>query len=162
MEDPQPGEVVRVIQEKKPGESGKSETFFKVQFNPETLKVSFSNQIVPPATSGSASDQRGTSTTQFVGKGTTKLSVQLYSLRDQTKDGNHLAVLQALAKAGFAGVELAGFYGLQPRELRRIVEDLGMAVSSNHCFPCPTPENVQHIAYVGNDQLIHELFYLIG
>jgi hypothetical protein len=25
-----------------------------------------------------------------------------------------------------------------------------------------TPENVQHIAYVGNDSLIHELFYFIG
>lgn len=49
-----------------------------VQFNPETLKVSFANQIVPPATSGSATDQRSTSTTQFVGKGTTKLSVQLW------------------------------------------------------------------------------------
>jgi hypothetical protein len=25
-----------------------------------------------------------------------------------------------------------------------------------------TPENVQHIAYVGDDELIHELFYRIG
>jgi Contractile injection system tube protein len=59
----------------------------QVQFNPETLKVSFTNQVVPPANSaagGGASpasgnrDQRGTSATQFVGKGTTKLSVQLW------------------------------------------------------------------------------------
>jgi hypothetical protein len=48
-----------------------------VQFNPETLKVSFANQIVPPANGGST-DQRGTAATQFVGKGTTKLSVQLW------------------------------------------------------------------------------------
>jgi len=47
-----------------------------VQFNPETLKVSFANQVVPP--SGGAGDQTSTSATQFVGKGTTKLSVQLW------------------------------------------------------------------------------------
>jgi len=49
----------------------------EVQFNPETLKVSFANQIAPPSNAGSG-DQRETSTTQFVGKGTTKLSVQLW------------------------------------------------------------------------------------
>jgi Contractile injection system tube protein len=47
-----------------------------VQFNPETLKVSYANQVVPPASG--ARDQRGTSNIQFVGKGTTKLAVQLW------------------------------------------------------------------------------------
>src|SRR4051794_38469129 len=46
-----------------------------VQFNPETLKVSFSNQVVPPSGTG---DQSQPSAIQFVGKGTTKLSVQLW------------------------------------------------------------------------------------
>jgi hypothetical protein len=59
----------------------------QVQFNPETLKVSFTNQVVPPTTNNAAGggrrsrgsrDQRGTSATQFVGKGATKLSVQLW------------------------------------------------------------------------------------
>lgn len=53
----------------------------EVQFNPETLKVSFSNQVVPPAGKGGeggGTDQRETSTVQYVGKGTTKLSVQLW------------------------------------------------------------------------------------
>jgi hypothetical protein len=49
-----------------------------VQFNPETLRVVFANQIVQPHNSNAAGDQRGTSTTQFVGKGTTKLTVQLW------------------------------------------------------------------------------------
>src|SRR5262245_14001674 len=49
-----------------------------VQFNPETLKVSFANQVVPPANQGAATDQRGTTAIQYVGKGTTKLSVQLW------------------------------------------------------------------------------------
>lgn len=47
-----------------------------VQFNPETLKVSFANQIVPPT--GKGADKRGTSAIQYVGKGTTKLNVQLW------------------------------------------------------------------------------------
>jgi len=46
-----------------------------VQFNPETLKVSFANQIATPSTSG---DQSGPASQQFVGAGSTKLSVQIW------------------------------------------------------------------------------------
>lgn len=52
-----------------------SEHNVKVQFNPETLKVSFANQIQTPEGAG---DQKGTPTQQFVGAGTTKLSLQLW------------------------------------------------------------------------------------
>lgn len=60
---------------------GKSVT---VQFNPDTLKLAFANQIQNsnPSSSGSGgggSDQAsGTSGRQFVGAGTTKLTVQLW------------------------------------------------------------------------------------
>jgi phage tail-like protein len=47
-----------------------------VQFNPETLKVSFANQIQTPEGAG-AGDQKGSAARQFVGAGTTKLAVQL-------------------------------------------------------------------------------------
>src|ERR687894_1526122 len=50
----------------------------KVEFNPGTLKVSYSNQVIPPAQQGAAQEQRGTDGMQFVGKGTTKMSVQLW------------------------------------------------------------------------------------
>lgn len=62
----------------------------EVQFNPESLKVSFANQVTP-------GDQRGTSTKQFVGTATTKLSISLWfdvtapphdgtgDVRDQTR-----------------------------------------------------------------------------
>ena len=46
-----------------------------VQFNPETLKVSFANQIQTPSGAG---DQSGTPARQFVGAGTTKLALQLW------------------------------------------------------------------------------------
>lgn len=53
----------------------------KVQFNPETLKVSYSNQVVPPTAQptgrGRPGDQNPSSI-QYVGKGSTKLSVQLW------------------------------------------------------------------------------------
>lgn len=43
----------------------------KVQFNPESLKVAYAN-------SSSGGDQRGGSAIQFVGRGTTKLSLDLW------------------------------------------------------------------------------------
>ncbi|MDM0001815.1 LysM peptidoglycan-binding domain-containing protein [Variovorax sp. J22P240] len=66
-----------------------------VQFNPESLKLSFANQIQNNATSntggtaagkGGAPDQSsGTQGRQFIGAGTTKLSVQLWF--DATQGG---------------------------------------------------------------------------
>jgi hypothetical protein len=47
----------------------------KVQFNPETLKVTFANQIVQGSGAG---DQRGSQARQFVGAGTTKLALQVW------------------------------------------------------------------------------------
>lgn len=47
----------------------------RVQFNPETLKVSYANQIAQPEGGG---DQRGAQSQLFVGAGTTKLSCQLW------------------------------------------------------------------------------------
>lgn len=50
-----------------------------VQFNPETLKVSFANQLVQPNSGGGGTgDQSGPASRQFVGAGTTKLSLQLW------------------------------------------------------------------------------------
>src|SRR5258708_363223 len=46
-----------------------------VQFNPETLKVTYANQIATPTAPKNAS---GSPAQQFVGTGTTKLSLQLW------------------------------------------------------------------------------------
>ena len=46
-----------------------------VQFNPDSLKVSFANQLVQPSGAG---DQRGSPARQFVGAGTTKLALTLW------------------------------------------------------------------------------------
>ena len=47
----------------------------KLQFNPETMKLTFANQIQTPSGSG---DQSGTPARQFVGAGTTKLALQIF------------------------------------------------------------------------------------
>src|SRR5258707_12610507 len=46
----------------------------KVQFNPDSLKVSYANQIATPPGGG---DQNGPQARHFVGAGTTKLAVTL-------------------------------------------------------------------------------------
>jgi hypothetical protein len=51
------------------------DTWCKVQFNPDSLKVSFANQLVQPSGAG---DQRGSPARQFVGAGTTKLALTLW------------------------------------------------------------------------------------
>lgn len=67
------------------------------------------------------------------------ISIQLYTVREQMKDGNHLAVLKQIADIGYKGVEGSGF-GLSPKEWRKVVEDLGMVNSST--WGNPTPETV--------------------
>jgi hypothetical protein len=57
-----------------------------VQFNPETLKVSFANQIQTPSGTG---DQTGTPARQFVGEGTTKLALQLWFDVTALEDGEN-------------------------------------------------------------------------
>jgi hypothetical protein len=57
---------------KKPKDKGKS---FVVQFNPESLKVTFANAIEPPKGGDQAAGAGGQ---QFVGAGSTKLALQLW------------------------------------------------------------------------------------
>ncbi len=51
-----------------------------VQFNPESLKVTFANQLVQPGNGGAngTGDQSNQAGRQFVGAGTTKLALQLW------------------------------------------------------------------------------------
>lgn len=55
-------------------DKSKKDKWTKVQFNPDSLKVSFANQIQQPPGGG---DQNGPQGQQFVGAGTTKLAVTL-------------------------------------------------------------------------------------
>jgi hypothetical protein len=63
-------ELDQAFEENKPG--GKE---FEVQFNPETLKVTFANEIKQPEGGDQSSGSGGR---QFVGKSSTKLALQLW------------------------------------------------------------------------------------
>ncbi|MET0624760.1 MAG: hypothetical protein ABW250_17565, partial [Pyrinomonadaceae bacterium] len=67
----------------KSAKDGDASKTVDVQFNPQSLKVTFSNK-------NSGGDQPGGSSKQFVGSGTTKLAVEL--LFDTTADGTDVRV----------------------------------------------------------------------
>lgn len=84
------------------------------------------------------------------------LSVQLYTLRDSAKQ-DFPAVLRAVAEIGYKGVEFAGLHGHSPAEIRALLDDLGLQVSSSH-IALPTAENINELVEtektLGNTRLI--------
>jgi sugar phosphate isomerase/epimerase len=65
------------------------------------------------------------------------IGLQLYSLRDDINDIGIRKVLEIVAKIGYVNLETAGYgdgkiYGLDPAEFKKIVDDLGMKVTSAH------------------------------
>lgn len=75
------------------------------------------------------------------------ISIQLYTLRkDVHPDGDDLPkVLRTVAEIGYKGVEFAGLHGHDPKEIRKVMDDLGIKCSSSHCG-IPTKDNVHQIA----------------
>jgi sugar phosphate isomerase/epimerase len=68
------------------------------------------------------------------------VALQLYSLREASKE-DFAGVIRSVGRIGYAGVEPAGFYGLQASELRKLVEGEGMRVCSSH-GPWANPDNL--------------------
>lgn len=65
------------------------------------------------------------------------LGLQLYSLRDMVRDEGIKKVLEAVAKMGYNSLETASYsdgklYGMAPGELKKMVDDLGMKLTSSH------------------------------
>jgi sugar phosphate isomerase/epimerase len=73
------------------------------------------------------------------------ISVQLWSLREQMKDGRHEAVLKQLAEVGYRGVECGSFFGLTAKDFRELVERCGMTVTGYH-GGLPKPEKAGEAA----------------
>lgn len=64
------------------------------------------------------------------------VGIQLYTVRDAL-NANAKEALAKVAKLGYKNLELAGynngkFYGMEPIEFKRVVEDLGMKIISSH------------------------------
>jgi len=75
------------------------------------------------------------------------ISIQLYTLRkDVYPGGDDLpGVIRTVADIGYKGVEFAGLQGNDPKDIRKLMDDLGIKCSSSHCG-IPTKENVAQIA----------------
>ena len=71
------------------------------------------------------------------------ISLQLYSVREAAAK-DFFGVLKQVADIGDAGVELAGFHGKQPGEVRKVLDDMGLVVSSSGA-PVPTKDNLAQI-----------------
>ena len=70
------------------------------------------------------------------GKKTKDIGLQIYSVREQL-DEDLIGTLQQIADIGYRWLELASyedgkFYGKSPAEFKKIVDDLGMVIISNH------------------------------
>lgn len=59
------------------------------------------------------------------------IALQLYSIRGDC-ERDLPATLEAVAEMGYEGVEFAGYYGRSARELRTLLDDLGLAVAGTH------------------------------
>ena len=59
------------------------------------------------------------------------IAVQLYSVREEAAK-DLAAVLAAIAKMGYAGVEFAGYYNKDPKDIRKMLDDTGLKCSGTH------------------------------
>ena len=68
--------------------------------------------------------------------GKKNIGIQLYSVRDEMKK-DPLQTLKKVAEMGYKNVEHANyvngkFYGYEPKEFHRILDDLGLTMPSGH------------------------------
>jgi len=71
------------------------------------------------------------------------ISLQLYTVRELCAQ-DFAGTVKRVADIGYKGVEFAGFYNTPPAEVKKMVDNLGLQVSSAH-LPMPTKENVAEL-----------------
>jgi sugar phosphate isomerase/epimerase len=59
------------------------------------------------------------------------IAVQLYSVRNVAQK-DLAATLAAIAKMGYDGVEFAGYYGKDPKDIRKMLDDNGLKCAGTH------------------------------
>jgi len=62
---------------------------------------------------------------------TRPIALQLFSLRDDAQK-DFVGMLKSVADTGYEGVEFAGYGGLGSKELKQILDDLGLKVAGSH------------------------------
>ncbi len=86
------------------------------------------------------------------------ISVQLYSVRDYIARDGFEPVLKRIADIGYTGVEPAGFFGVRPSELRKMIGDFGLKLYSTHSPWARTvedlPEQLDIESILGLDTIV--------
>ncbi|MBB2482070.1 sugar phosphate isomerase/epimerase [Bacillus sp. APMAM] len=67
------------------------------------------------------------------------VALQMYSLRNEG-ERDFVGTLEKVAKLGFAGVEFAGYGGMEATQLKEVLDDLGLKAASSH-VPLDVLEN---------------------
>ncbi len=75
-------------------------------------------------------------TMEVTSKGLEDFGLQLWSVRDAMKD-NPYETLKTLSEIGYKDIESAGynegsFYGMEPKEFKKVLSDLGLKMRSTH------------------------------
>jgi len=71
-----------------------------------------------------------------------RIGVQLYSIRELCKK-DLVGTLKAAKEIGFAGVEFAGYHGKSAKELRKILDDIGLVACGTHTgLDTVNPQNI--------------------
>src|SRR5579859_244504 len=59
------------------------------------------------------------------------IGLQLYSIREESKK-DFPATVQKTAQMGFEGVEFAGYFGMSAKDLRKLLDDVGLKSFGTH------------------------------
>ncbi len=87
------------------------------------------------------------------------VGVQLYSVREQcAKDLP--GTLSAVAKIGYKGVEFAGYHGRSAKELRKLLDDLGLVACGTHT-PYESVQNDKLAATIEFNRIIGNKFLIV-
>ncbi|WP_428389335.1 sugar phosphate isomerase/epimerase family protein [Mucisphaera sp.] len=62
------------------------------------------------------------------------VALQLYSIRELARQ-DIVEAIKKTASWGYQGIEFAGFHGVAPTELKKLVDDLGLGVAGSHVSP---------------------------
>lgn len=87
-----------------------------------------------------------------------KIGIQLYSVRDKTKD-NFLDTIRELGKMGYEGVQFAGFFGTPANKLKKVMDESGVRNAGSHMqyitlLGEELKETLEYNHVIGNDLII--------
>lgn len=84
------------------------------------------------------------------------LAIQLYTVREACA-ADFPGTLKTIADIGYKGVEFAGLHGMAAREVKALIDDLGLQVAASH-GPLVTTENINQVVdtelTLGNRRLV--------